>query len=225
MKKMKYKFYPIPGILIVFILNSCSTFKNLSYTVQAGINKGGITENTDLTILPGNAVEVDAFTGATKTGFNAGLRTTKTFNRTQLETGVDYMLNNQTFSYNDAVNNFNGNRKLAVSQLMVPLTWNILLLKNYLPRQELKVKVGVVGQYNSIAVIDTGVLPEYSINPFSAGATLGFAAYPVVLSNGNKVGFFVEGYRGSRIYKDFYNQEEFEMPGSSFAKFGISFQF
>lgn len=222
---MTNKIYLLPGILLFLILASCRVVNDLHYSVQGGINSGGITENTDLTILPGEPVEVDAFTGATQTGFNIGMRATKKFKATHLETGIDYMLNNQKLSYNDAVNRFSGNRELAVSQLMVPLTWNILVLKRYLPEQELRFKIGAVGQYNILAVNDTGVLPEYTVNPFSAGATLGFAVYPVVLANGNKIGLFVDGYRGSRVYEDFYNRKEFPIPGSSFVKCGISFQF
>ncbi len=222
---MKNKFYLLPAILTFLFLASCAVTKDLKYSVQGGINIGGITENTDMSIIPGDPVEVDAFTGATQTGFNAGMRATKSFGRTQLESGIDYMLNNQSFRYNDPVNDFSGKRDLAVSQFMVPLTWNILFLKNYLPRQELKVKIGFAGQYNILSVNDNGKLPDYSVNPFSAGATIGFAVYPVQLSSGSKIGIFAEGYRGSRIYEDFYNQQGFEIPGSSFAKFGISFQF
>lgn len=222
---MKNKFYMLPAILTFLFFASCVVTKDLKYSVQGGINKGGIIENTDLSILPGEPVDVDAFTGATQTGFNAGMRATKTLGRTQLESGIDYMLNNQSFNYNDPVNDFNGKRDLAVSQFIVPLTWNILFLKNALPRQELKLKIGVAGQYNILSVNDNGKLPDYSVNPFSAGATLGIAVYPVQLSSGSKIGVFAEGYRGTRIYEDFYNQQGFEMPGSSFAKFGISFQF
>lgn len=222
---MKNKFYMLPAILTFLFFASCVVTKDLKYSVQGGINKGGIIENTDLSILPGEPVDVDAFTGATQTGFNAGMRATKTLGRTQLESGIDYMLNNQSFNYNDPVNDFNGKRDLAVSQFIVPLTWNILFLKNSLPRQELKLKIGVAGQYNILSVNDNGKLPDYSVNPLSAGATLGIAVYPVQLSSGSKIGVFAEGYRGTRIYEDFYNQQGFEMPGSSFAKFGISFQF
>jgi len=38
------------------------------YSIQLGTNKGGITENTNMADLPGS--EIDAFSGATRTGFN-----------------------------------------------------------------------------------------------------------------------------------------------------------
>ena len=212
--------------LLVFITTaSCTLTHKLQYSVHGGINTGGITENTDMTVLPGEPADVDAFTGATRTGFHAGARAVGQLKRNQLETGIDYMLNFQTFSYNDEVNSFTGSRELEVSQLMIPLTYNIVLLQKLLPQQEIKIKLGAVGQYNMVAAEDTGTLPGYQIRPFSAGATLGFAAYPVVLGNGGKIGFYVEGYRGSRVYEDFYNQPSFEIPGSSYVKFGISYKY
>ncbi|MFW6370392.1 MAG: hypothetical protein ACOC10_04215, partial [Bacteroidota bacterium] len=176
---MKNKIYLLPGFLLFFLLASCGVVNELHYSVQGGINSGGITENTNLTELPGDPVQVDAFTGATQPGFNVGMRATKKFEATHLETGIDYMLNSQHLKYNDALNSFSGNRELIVSQMMVPLTWNILFLKKHLPRQEFRIKIGVIGQYNLLKVNDTGQLPNYSVNPVSAGATLGFAVYPV----------------------------------------------
>ena len=64
--------------LSLLIINSCSTTKQsvtdkkLKLSIQGGANIGGITENTDMTVVPDVAVPpeatVDAFTGATRLG-------------------------------------------------------------------------------------------------------------------------------------------------------------
>ena len=74
--------------MIIFILglsfiliNSCSTTRQttetdrkLKFSLQGGANMGGLTENTDMTVVSNVKVPpeapVDAFTGATRTGFN-----------------------------------------------------------------------------------------------------------------------------------------------------------
>ena len=60
------------------------------------------------------------------------------------------------------------------------------------------------------------LLQSCQYNFFSGGVTLGLAAFPVSFDNGSRLGLYVDRYRGSQIYKDFYNQPEFEVPGSSY---------
>lgn len=221
----------IPACLLL----SCSTTeqatsdKKTTFSVQAGSNIGGITENTDMSVVPGVHVPpeatVDAFSGATQPGFNAGVHLNRKLNNNQLETGVDYMFNHQTFNYIDAGNHYIGVRELHVSQLMLPATYNLVLFKRRMPEAELQIKAGFIGQVNFVKATGTGILPDYSVHPFSAGPTLGISAYPLSFRNGNKLGFYFDIYRGSQIYEGFYNQKEFEMPGSSFARFGLKFHF
>ena len=120
-----------------------------------------------------------------------------------------------------------GKREFATHQAMIPFTWNIHLMRRNDARGVLQIRFGVLIQVNSmVAISDHGTsLPGYKMNPFSAGATLGFSVYPMTFSNGARLGLLLEGYRGSRIYEDHYNKAEFEMPGSSFVRFGISYQF
>lgn len=226
MKTIKKIFSPlILGCLIV----SCSTFEKIStekktiVSLQMGSNMGGITENTDMSVVsrvkvPSEAT-VDAFTGATHLGFNASVHINHRLKRNQIETGLDYMYNFQKLNYIDVGNNYIGVRKLHVSQFMVPITYNFEFQKG-----GLQLKVGLLGQFNLVSGIETGVLPEYSVVPFSAGPTFGISALPIHFSNGDKLGIFCDIYRGSQIYKDFYNQPGFEMPGSSFVKFGLKYQ-
>jgi hypothetical protein len=198
---------------------------------MGGYNYGGMVENTDLTLVPNVQATpestVDAYTGATIAGPNVGLHINQLLRYGEIETGIDYMYNYQSFSYADQGNLYLGVRKLHVNQIMFPLTYNFVLFKQTMPYAELQIKFGFLGQYNLIDVSDAGLtrLPEFSIDKFSGGATLGISAYPVKFNNGSKLGFYLDAYRGSRIYTDYYNQANFEMPGSAFVKMGLKYQF
>lgn len=194
------------------------------YRVQLGTNKGGIVENTDLSVIPNT--DVDAYSGATSNGINASGKIILPLKRNSVETGVDFMYNSQTFTYNDVTNDFSGERKLGVSQFMVPLTYSFNLFRNKNREGLFQIKIGYTAQFNLFAISNgNGNLPDYSTKSFSNGATLGFSTTPIKLKNGSKLGFYVDGYRGTQIYEDFYNRTEFEMPGTAFIKYGIIYQF
>lgn len=216
-------------ICSLFVLFSCSVTerieKGVKYSIQAGMNHGGIIENTDLAVVPNIENEVDAFSGATSMGANTGVHVNIPLKRNEIETGLDYMYNSQSFKYADAGNSFSGTRDLSVSQVLVPLTYNFVLLKRLLPDSELQFHLGYVGQLNFISVSGSGKLPNYNINTWSNGATIGFSAYPFLFKNGHKLGFYLDVYRGSRFYEDYYNQKSFDMPGSSYFKFGLKYRF
>jgi hypothetical protein len=107
---------------------------------------------------------------------------------------------------------------------MIPLTYNFVLFRNLLPDADIQLKLGYAGQLNFVSESGTGTLPDYSIKPWSNGATFGISAFPVQFKNGSKLGFYFDAYRGTQVYEDFYNQKSFEMPGSSFMKFGLKYQ-
>jgi hypothetical protein len=70
MQKSKYIFYFFLLLVVGGCLSTENTSKSVSgwhpeYRLQAGINRGGIVENTDMSQVAG--AEVDAYTG-TKTG-------------------------------------------------------------------------------------------------------------------------------------------------------------
>lgn len=222
----------IQGTVLILLLYSCSATqhvrKNAKLSLQAGVNSGGIVENTDLSVVP-NAQPtpestVDAYSGATRMGGNVGVRVNIPVKSNEIETGLDYMLNSQEFTYADQGNHFIGVRNLSVSQLMIPVTYNITLFRRAMPSAELQLRLGYVAQFNSVKSKGTGLLPDYQVIPFSQGATLGVSAYLISFPNGNKLGIFADAYRGSQIYKDHYNQPQFEMPGSSFARFGLRYR-
>lgn len=228
MKKITFQ---ILMSLSLIVINSCSTSqqtnadRSLKFSVQAGANMGGITENTDMTVVPGAETTVDAFSGATNFGINTGIHIIKPLKYNKVESGLDYMYNSQTFTYTDAVNNYSGVRDLKVSQIMLPLTYNFVLFRKIFPNADIQLKLGYTGQLNFVSESSTGNLPDYSVKPFSNGATLGISAFPYQFRNGCKLGFYIDVYRGTQVYEDFYNQKSFEMPGSSFMKFGVKYLF
>jgi hypothetical protein len=214
------KFQIILIILILILTYGCSSAVNIPwvrYSVQAGLNKGGVVENTIMEDIPGAGV--DAFSGATRTGFHGGAKIA-VGKIVALQAGTDYMYNNQVFTYNDPANGFSGQRNLNTHQFMFPTTLNFRLLSD-----KVEFKVGHVLQYNMMGVKSQGTLPHWSINKWSNGATMGIAISPLRFENGSRIGLYLEGYRGGQIYDDHYNQTNFEMPGSSFFKYGIIYHF
>lgn len=220
------------ALMVTFLVMGCKTTSvtsnqvkwEPSYRIQAGINKGGVVENTDLAAIPNT--QVDAYSGATRNGVNVGARIILPVKRNAIETGVDYMFNSQTFTYHDATNGFNGERKLNVSQIMVPVTYSIGVFRKNHAEGLFQLKFGYVAQFNIFGVTNVaGNSPSYKTKPFSNGATVGLSTTPFKLKNGAKLGFYFEGYRGSRAYEDFYNMPEFEMPATAFMKYGVIYQF
>jgi len=221
------------GLIVTLVMSACAVTdkseRGVKLSIQAGINQGGITENTDLTVVP-NAeptpeATIDAYSGATSMGANIGLHANKPLKFGEIETGLDYMYNHQEFTYADAGNMYIGTRDFSVSQLMIPLTYNVELFEKWLPSAEIQLKFGYMAQLNFVSASGTGILPEYSINRWSNGGVFGISAYPFKFPDGSKLGFYLDAYRGTQIYKDYYNQEQFEMPGSSFVKGGIRYRF
>ncbi len=220
------------AIITLFLFVGCAALQNSgderswspTYRLQLGANKGGIVENTDMTVV--DNAGVDAFSGATRRGLNASGKVMLPVKNNFVETGIDLMYNSQTFTYNDPANGFMGERKLDVTQFMVPLTYSIGLFRQNHPEGLFQIKLGYAAQFNLFSIGEgQGNMPDYSTGSFSNGATLGVSATPFRLGNGRKLGFFVDGYRGTRAYEDFYNRTEFEISGTSFLKYGIIFQF
>ena len=190
--------------------------------IQAGVNHGGIVENTDMSEV-GNA-QVDAFSGATKMGANGGVHVLLPVKKHNFEVGADYMYSSQTFTYNSLVDGYIGTRKLGTSQINIPLTFNLSCFTRKHPEGLFQLRFGYLAQFNMFSEQSTGTVPEYSTKAFSSGLTFGISTTVYQWQNGNRLGLFLDGYRGSQIYEDHYNQESFDMPGSSFVKAGVSLQ-
>lgn len=220
---------------ILFLCASCTVQQSDQahawkprFEVIAGVNSGGIVENTNMEEV---GSEPDAFTGATTksgatAGFNVGGHVLLPVWSQALLTGVELMHNNQEFFYNDAQMGYYGLRKIGTTQVMVPLCFQAGFFRKQQTDGLLKLKIGYVSQFNLVDVTDDGAdLPTYSHNSYSGGLTLGISLTPFRFHNGTRLGFYVDGYRGTQIYEDYYNQPGFKIPGSSFMRGGLVFQF
>ncbi|MDA3865846.1 MAG: hypothetical protein PF489_03745 [Salinivirgaceae bacterium] len=219
------------AVTLTLVVIACSPVKHAEKTnrkaeisVYAGINKGGITENTDVEQLENTSV--DAYSGATQTGVNVGTTVQLPVLKNQVETGLTLMWNPKTMRYNDTYRNYYGTRAINLYQLMIPITYNAGIFRSKYPHGLLQFKIGYLMQFNFLSAKNTGTqLPGYSVNGYSGGPTFGLATTPFALPNGNSIGVFLDVYRGTQIYKDIYNKSTFEEPGSSFLKAGIVYRF
>ncbi len=224
------RIYFLSGILFVVIAGCSSSrlvfsekkYQKVRFLLEAGVNKGGIVENTDLSKV--EEVGVDAFSGATRIGGHLGGRIILPVRHNAIETGLSYMYSPQTFTYNDAKHSYSGRRKLTTTQLIVPLSYNIDLVKKNHPRLYY-LKVGGAIEYNMVGVYEKGSnLTDYSINNISGGITAGISALPISFNNGTRLGLAFDVYKGSQIYDDFYNRSNFEIPSSSYMKLSLIYR-
>jgi len=193
------------------------------FSLYGGTNLGGIVENTDMGLVPGAGP--DAMTGATRQGFHAGGGVQMPIGNVFMETSVDLMKNGQTFTFDDPVNLFAGTRHIGLWQLTFPLRVGGGFFQGLQSGGLLRVSGGPAFQLNLFSVDEQGSnLPAYTTTKFSAGINLRLSLLPLRFANGALMGLYLEGYRGSRIYEDFYNQPAFKMPGTSFLKIGLLYQ-
>jgi hypothetical protein len=198
--------------------------RKVKFGVEAGANKGGIVDNTDLSKIEGTPV--DGYTGATRVGFHAGGHAIIPVGRNDVQAGINYLFSPQTFTYNDAVHGYFGTRKISLSQLIVPVTYNVNLFKQRLDPGTISLKFGGALEYNMPSVRQQGQrLPGYTINKFSGGVTLGISALPFTFADQARLGLSFDIYRGTQIFDDLYNRAEYETPASSYMKLSVTYQF
>jgi hypothetical protein len=118
-------------LIVSMFCGACSTHKTatdvgksnkFNYSLQAGVNKGGMTENTNMADVAGAGI--DAFSGATRSGFNVGARIAYPMRSIAFEAGLDFMNNGQTFTWKDPVPGYKGIRKFSTNQFLIPTTIN-----------------------------------------------------------------------------------------------------
>jgi hypothetical protein len=139
-----------------------------------------------------------------------------------LETGLDYLGFSQTVDYQLAGLDVVGSRDFRFHQIRIPFTYNLHLLKNQNRRPGLIIKAGFSGGYTFWESIkDNGGLEEYQFTREDFGPTLGVTVYPFSARKAGRVGFYLDLYRGSRIFSDEFHQEE-GLGGQSFMKMGVT---
>jgi hypothetical protein len=213
----------------LFVFSSCSSPKKMhkseplpSLRLYAGLQKGGIIENTDMGLID-NAVP-DAFTGATRTGFHAGVHYEYYLKNLSFESGLDYIGNKQTFKYADNSNNYYGERNLFTNQFRIPFSLNFRFFHRTNPDGILKLKLGISPGFSIITEsASTGDIPEYSTSHFTMGPLFSLELNPFPVDAKFKPGFYFSVFRSAQsVYNDFYQTGE--MPGLSLMSFGISYK-
>ena len=190
-------------------------------SIEVGVVHGGIVENTDMTLIPASAP--DAFSGATSPGFSASLHYERLIKRNYLVTGIDYMMNNQTFTYNDPANRYFGTRDIRVSQFRIPFQFQIGIFRGIMPEGMLKVRAGLSAGYTHFKISNSGFLPEtITTYPFSLGPAIGGSFTPWRAANGASISISGEMWRSfSPGFSDIYNVGA--QRGMSYGKIGFVF--
>jgi len=211
--------------------------RKVRFRFHGGINHGGIVENTDLSKVETKQFadsywkyEVDAYSSATRAGFNDGAHWLLPVKKDNIEVGIDYMNSSQTFRYMNVKNEaYLGRRSIRISQFNFPLTYNISLFKQKFTKEHylIELKFGGVIQYNRFTIRDysNNFDNDYTTRPFSGGITFGIATTPIIMERGSKLGFYLDLYRGTQIYEDRFNPKSLELTGSSYIKTGVICQF
>jgi hypothetical protein len=212
----------------ILLLSGCSSSGHLekaspSFKAYLGASHGGIIENTDLSLLESSPP--DAYSGATKVGFNAGIHYEYPLQHISLETGIDGFLNSQTLSYQDDFAGFHGTRDLMVSQLRIPVILNLSFLKKKQENGIIQLRLGLSPGFCFYGVDDhSETLPSYDKHVFTIGPLLGTDIIPLRFENGSELGISLELFRSiQEVYTDYYQLGE--TPGLSYLKFGLVYRF
>lgn len=135
-------------IAAILLFNGCTATRNLpenekqpfTLRISAGTNKGGIVENTDMTVV--DQAPPDAFTGATSRSVHAGVHALLPMKGNAVEAGLVIMHSGHQFSYNDPSASYNGSLDLSLVQCMTPITYNLKLFRGVRPGGFMEVKPG-----------------------------------------------------------------------------------
>lgn len=157
--------------------------------VYAGYNGGGVIEN------------MDAVTCATRPMYSAGVGIEFEVKGHPIEVGLGWHAFDQTFSPPHV--NVYQHRDVRFSQVRVPLTYNLDLVRSGCGFPLLGLKLGLSAGYTALLDVKDrgGSSPPYTFNRFDIGPVLGLTWHPVRFGS-NALGLFVDMYRGSVIYED-----------------------
>ena len=188
---MRYLYLIFP---LFFLLSGCASIQT-TFNVQAGASWGGIIEDT----------EIDAVTGATNMGIGLGVHPAININRRLVETGLDFLTYNQSWTYLDGSENYDGKRDLRFGELRVPLTYNFQLFRDDNDEGLLQIKLGLSAGYILYHnFTDNGTVPDYTLDNFSIGPSFGISTIPIKLGDKLQLGFYLDALRASKVYSDHY---------------------
>jgi len=218
-----YLFWAVLALSICGCSTTNNSGRHSTISILAGLSSGGLVENREMSGINGVS-NIDTITGATRTFYNAGIHTEINLKGHSIETGLDYISFDQSVEYELPSLSVSGNRDFSFHQLRLPLTYNLHLFKNSQNYPRLILKAGMSTGYTfAESVTEDGNVPDYKFTNWDYGPTLGILIYPLQLKQNYRVGFYLDLYRGSRIYEDIYHEAE-GIGGHSFLKYGILLQ-
>jgi hypothetical protein len=183
---------------LFLLLAGCAAVET-TCDIQAGGSWGGIIEDNG----------VDAVSGATKLRPGIGIHPVFTIKDRMIETGLDFLSYNQTFTYLDNTENYNGTREFSYGELRLPLTYNIQFFRDENRQGKLLLKLGISGGlriYENIR--DNGAVPDYTFDRFSLAPTFGLSSVPLRINDRLSLGLYFDFMRGTVIYNDFYTSAD-----------------
>ncbi len=210
-------------LLSLFSCTTGATVRLSGVSLLSGVSAGGIVENSGTSGIEG-AGDADSISGATEPGYNGGVHAEWEWKNHHAETGFDYIGFAQSVDYDLPGFGVEGRRDFRFHQIRMPLTYNLHLLKNMESDPGLILKAGLSGGYTfHESIEDSGSLAEYRFSRWDFGPTLGAAVYPFPEGKAFRMGFYLDFYRGSRIFEDIYHQEE-GLGGQSYMKLGVTIE-
>jgi hypothetical protein len=203
-----------------------ATKAEVKFTVLAGGSYGGLVHNENMHGINGVS-GVDAITGATKVGSNAGIHLILKGHGRTIETGLDYVNLSKSIKYEMPSLSVNGTRNFETHQLRLPVTYNFGFFKNDLKQTKLVLKVGLSAGYTFSKTIEDSEgsenLPEYDFSDWDLCGKIGVSYYPFNLNQNSRFGIYIDAYRGFKAYKDIYHEAAY-LGGNAFMRFGFIFE-
>jgi len=203
-----------------------ATKAEMKIVALAGASYGGIVDNHGASGIEGTS-DVDAITGATKLAYNAGIHSVFKGHGRTIEIGLDYINFNQSVEYALPSLSVYGTRDFEFQQIRLPMTYNFEFFKNNLNKPKLALKLGFSVGYTFSKTIedseDSENMPTYEFTDWDIGPDFGLYFYPFDIKQSYRVGFYMDAYRGRKIYEDAYHDEIF-LGDHSYLKFGVVFE-
>lgn len=121
-----------------------------------------------------------------------------------IASGLDFAQYNNRIEYNDPVAGYDGIRELTLGLMRMPVTFNFRLLRDDAGNPTLFLKPGAfVGYYVFDKVNETGDIPDFEVEDSIVYSFLFSASYyPFPVAEKTYLGFSVNGYWGTDVYRD-----------------------
>ncbi len=121
-----------------------------------------------------------------------------------IATGLDFAVYNNRIEYSDPAAGYDGTRDITLGLLRMPVTYNVRLLRDDAGNPTLFLKPGAfIGYYMFDSAKQSGNLGDYKLEEeVIYGFLLSISYYPFAIARNTYLGFAVNGYWGTDVYRD-----------------------